>query len=372
MLVIVHNILAPYRVPLFNELGQSLGGQLTVVLTRDNYRKRRRWSVPWQDVSFRVEMLRTVGIARGERVFDLSFGVGQTLNRLSPNVVVIGGWDVTASWSSLHWCHRHAVPTVAWVESGGATGSFRGPLSSLARRRFLDSCGAALVSGDSAAAFVNLLRPGLPTTVVHNAIGLSTLHALSAPIARSALFVGELSQRKGVDVLLEALPGLLQHVESVVIVGDGQLRSAVADAARRLEKVHYLGYLEGQRLVDAFASAGVVVAPSRKDPAPLVASEALAAGRPLVLGPGVGNADDLRRLSPEAVSVMTAASASELIGSVSKVLGRVVTPAARAAFTPRSCAEAYLRGVEICRPESRRSGRPSPNDMQIGLRKGAP
>ena len=287
-------------------------------------------------------------------------------------MVVIGGWDVAASWSSLRWCHRHAVPTVAWVESGGATGSFRGPLSSLARRRFLDGCGAALVSGDSAAAFVNVLRPGLPTTVVHNAIGLSALHALPAPTARSALFVGELSQRKGVDVLLEALPGLLQHLESVTIVGDGQLRPAVTDAARRLEKVHYLGYSEGRRLVDAFASAGVVVAPSRKDPAPLVASEALAAGRPLVLGPGVGNADDLRRLSPQAVSVMPAASASELIGSVSKVLGRVVTPAARAAFTPRSCAEAYLRGVEICRPESRRSGRPPPSDMQIGLRKGGP
>ena len=92
------------------------------------------------------------------------------------------------------------------------------------------------------------------------------------------------------------------------------------------------------------------MAPSRKDPAPLVASEALAAGRPLVLGPGVGNADDLRRLSAEAVSVMTTASASELIGSVSKVLGRVVTPAARAAFTPRSCAEAFLKGTEIVLP----------------------
>ena len=372
MLVIVHNILAPYRVPLFNELGQSLDGQLAVVLTRDTHRKRRRWSVPWQDVSFQVEMLRTVGIAHGERVFDVSFGVGQTLDRLSPDVVVLGGWDLSASWSSLRWCHRHAVPTVAWVESGVGTGSFRGPLSSLARRRFLGGCGAALVSGDGAAAFVNQLRPGLPTTVVRNAIGLSALHALPAPTAQSALFVGELSQRKGVDVLLEALPGLLQHLESVVIVGDGQLRPAVADAARRLERVHYLGYLEGRRLVDAFASAGVVVAPSRKDPAPLVASEALAAGRPLVLGPGVGNADDLRRLSPEAVNVMATASASELIGSVSKVLGRVVTPAARAAFTPRSCAEAYLRGVEICRPESRRSGRPSPNGMQMGLREGGP
>jgi glycosyltransferase involved in cell wall biosynthesis len=347
MLVIVHNILAPYRVPLFNELAQSLDGQLAVVLSRDTHRKRRRWSVPWQDVSFQVEMLRTVGIAHGERVFDVSFGVRRMLDRLSPEVVVVGGWDLPASWSSLRWCHLSAVPAVAWVESGVATGSFRDPLSTLARRRFLDGCGAALVSGNAAAAFVNQLRPGLPTTVVHNAIGLSALHALPAPTARSALFVGELSQRKGVDVLLEALPGLLQHLESVVIVGDGQLRLAVADAARRLERVHYLGYLEGQRLADAFASAGAVVAPSRKDPAPLVASEALTAGRPLVLGPGVGNADDLRRLSPEAVSVMATASTSELIASVTKVLGHVVTPAARAAFTPGSCAEALLKGTRI-------------------------
>ncbi len=350
MLVIVHNILAPYRVPLFNKLGQSLDGQLAVVLSRDTHRKRRRWSVPWQDVSFQTELLRTLGIAHGERVFDASFGVSRTLDRLSPEVVVLGGWDLSASWSSLRWCHRRAVPAVAWVESGVVTGSFRDPLSSLARRRFLDGCSAALVSGDAAAAFVNQLRPGLPTTVVRNAIGLSALHALPAPTAVSALFVGELSQRKGVDVLLEALPGLLQHLERVVIVGDGQLRPAVADAAWRLERVHYLGYLEGPHLVNAFASAGVVVAPSRKDPAPLVASEALAAGRPLVLGPGVGNADDLRRLSPEAVNVMATASASELVGSVRKVLGRVVPPAARTAFTPSSCAEAFLKGTRVVLP----------------------
>ncbi len=336
--------------PLFNELGQSLGGQLAVVLTRDTHRKRRRWSVPWQDVSFQAEMLRTVGIAHGERVFDVSFGVSRTLDRLSPDMVVLGGWDLSASWSSQRWCHRRSVPTVAWVESGAGTGSFRGPLSSQARRRFLGGCGAAVVSGDAAAAFVSELRPGLPTTVVRNAIGLPALHALQAPTARSALFVGELSQRKGVDVLLEALPGLLQQLESVVIVGGGQLGPAVADAARRLGRVHYLGYLEGRPLIDAFASASVVVAPSRRDPAPLVASEALAAGRPLVLGPGVGNAGDLRRLSPEAVSVMTTASASDLITGVSKVLGRVVTPAARAAFTPRSCAEAFLKGIETVLP----------------------
>ena len=350
MLVIVHNILAPYRVPLFNEIGRSLDGQLAVVLTRDTHRKRRRWAVPWQDVSFQAELLRTVGIAHGERALDVSFGVRRTLDRLSPEVVVLGGWDLSASWSSLRWCHRRAVPAVAWVESGVATGSFRDPVSSHVRRRFLAGCSAALVSGDEAAAFVHQLRPGLPTTVVRNATGLNSLYALPAPTAKSALFVGELSQRKGVDILLDALPGLLKHLDQIVIVGDGQLRPAVVDAARRLDRVHYPGYLEGPRLVDAFASAGLVVVPSRKDPAPLVASEALAAGRPLVLGPGAGNASDLRRLSPAAVSVMATASAAELIASVTHVLGQQVAPAARAAFTPGVCAEAFLAGTQLAMP----------------------
>ena len=48
---------------------------------------------------------------------------------------------------------------------------------------------------------------------------------------------------------------------------------------------------------------------------------------------------------------MATASASELIGSVCKVLGHVVTPAARAAFTPSSCAEAFLNGTKIVLPE---------------------
>ena len=47
---------------------------------------------------------------------------------------------------------------------------------------------------------------------------------------------------------------------------------------------------------------------------------------------------------------MATVSASELIGSVCEVLGRVVTPAARSAFTSNSYAEAFLKGTEIVLP----------------------
>jgi hypothetical protein len=104
MLVIVDDILGPYRVSLFSELGQSRRGKLADVLTRDTHSKRHRCSVPWHEVSFQAEVTCAVGITHNERVFDVSFGSGRTL-------------------------------------------------SSLGRRRSLGGCGAALVSGDAAAAF---------------------------------------------------------------------------------------------------------------------------------------------------------------------------------------------------------------------------
>ena len=78
--------------------------------------------------------------------------------------------------------------------------------------------------------------------------------------------------------------------------------------------------------------------------------KSVATSRPLVLGQGVRNASDLLRISPEALSVMATASASERIGSVCKVLGRVVRSAARATFTRGSCAEPSLKGTEVVSP----------------------
>jgi hypothetical protein len=95
MLVIIGNILAPLRLSLFNELGQSRGGQLADVLTRATHRERHRWSVPWQEASFQAEMLCTVGIAHDERVFDVSFGAAGRSAR----------WHADGPWEAAAW-HR--------------------------------------------------------------------------------------------------------------------------------------------------------------------------------------------------------------------------------------------------------------------------
>jgi glycosyltransferase involved in cell wall biosynthesis len=93
------------------------------------------------------------------------------------------------------------------------------------------------------------------------------------------LYVGRLSAEKEVDRIkpvLAAIPGA-----RLALVGDGPHRQALekhfADTP-----THFVGYLQGQELASAFASADAFVFPSRTETLGLVLLEAMAAGCPVV------------------------------------------------------------------------------------------
>ncbi len=97
--------------------------------------------------------------------------------------------------------------------------------------------------------------------------------------------VARLEPQKGHCVLLDALPTVLAGFPSamLVCVGDGALRPSLEQQARRLgiaDSVRFVGYQ--RNAPDWLALADVVVLPSWYEGLPLVAVEALAAGRAFV------------------------------------------------------------------------------------------
>lgn len=97
-----------------------------------------------------------------------------------------------------------------------------------------------------------------------------------------ALFVGRLSEEKGIRTLLSAW-SQLRSGERLKIVGDGPLAREVKSAAAAMRTVEWLGSRSGDEVQELMGDATVLVFPSIcYEGFPLVLVEALAAGLPII------------------------------------------------------------------------------------------
>ncbi len=108
------------------------------------------------------------------------------------------------------------------------------------------------------------------------------------PLDPMVLYVGRLSTQKGPDLLLEAVPGILEYRgdAKIVFVGDGDMRSYLEHRAHQLGVAHAVRFLGAMAangdLINLFKSTDTVCVPSRNEPFGMVVLEAWAAGKPVV------------------------------------------------------------------------------------------
>jgi glycosyltransferase involved in cell wall biosynthesis len=134
------------------------------------------------------------------------------------------------------------------------------------------------------------------------------IDALSQPAARPEaldpaiqsgtyfLFIGRLTLRKGVDILLRAL-ARLPKVPTVrlVIAGDGDERFALEQLTQELgmaDQVRFIGRANGQAKTYLFQNALCIVVPSRSwEAMPLIVLESYAASKPIIASRHTGLAE---------------------------------------------------------------------------------
>lgn len=99
--------------------------------------------------------------------------------------------------------------------------------------------------------------------------------------------VGRLAPEKNTPFLIDAVAEFLNEHQDAefVVVGDGPDRNSMEEIFKErevLDRVHFLGFLEGQELVDAYSSFDVFVFTSHSETQGMVLAEAMAAGVPVV------------------------------------------------------------------------------------------
>lgn len=113
---------------------------------------------------------------------------------------------------------------------------------------------------------------------------------------RIILFVGRLVYEKGVQVLLEAMPSVLARVPGarLVIAGAGPMRGMLERRAAESgagHRISFWGFIDDETKSRLYEAADLCVFPSLYEPFGIVALEAMASRKPLVVSDTGGLAD---------------------------------------------------------------------------------
>jgi glycosyltransferase involved in cell wall biosynthesis len=312
-LVILTEIIAPYRIPVFNALARQAEIDLHVMFLSETDPSLREWRVYKEEIQFSYEVLASWRRRLGKYNALLNWGLGAALRRDSPDVILCGGYNYLASWQAMRCARRHGVPFLAWVESTSADLRGRHALVESLKRTFMRRCDGFVVPGKSSQQYVR--DYGVPEGKIFtapNAVDVEFFQGRSDEVraqpsehrrtlslpTRFFLFVGRLVPEKGVFDLLNAYGTLAPELRSeigLVFAGDGVARRELERraAAITLGAVHFAGFTQREQLPSYFGLAEMLVFPTHSDTWGLVVNEAMACGLPVIATSAAGCTADL-------------------------------------------------------------------------------
>jgi len=312
-IVIITEIIAPYRIPVFNALAQHDGVELHVIFLAENDPTEREWLVYKDEIHFSYQVLPSWRRRLGRHNFLLNWGAETALRRAQPDLVVCGGYNYVASWQSMAWARRNRVPFALWAESTTRDLRSGHALIELLKTNFLRRCDAFVVPGKSSTEYLrNYDVPEHAIFTAPNAVDTEffaqraglirtdpAMHRETLQLPpRFFLFSGRLVPEKGVFDLLRAYNALapeLREEMGLAFVGDGVARSALQKRAAAIQPgtIHFAGFAQRERLPAYYALADALVLPTHTDPWGLVVNEAMACGLPVISSDAAGCVADL-------------------------------------------------------------------------------
>ena len=153
---------------------------------------------------------------------------------------------------------------------------------------------ARIAVSNTAREFAHRYFPG-DYHVIPNGVDVTRFHPGAAPIERwhdpdrvNILFVGRLDPRKGVQLLLDSMPEVVERTRGrarLLLVGDSYLRlkyQASVPASMR-QHIHFVGHVPSHELPHWYATGDIFVSPATGNESfGIVLIEAMAAGRAVV------------------------------------------------------------------------------------------
>lgn len=377
-LVVLSNIPTPYNDRFFSVLSARSDVDLTVIYCAESERNRH-WPMQHRK-GYSYHILRN--FSAGRLYFNPR--IVRLLPKLNPDVLIVSGSYVTPTfWMATRWARKTGTPWVYWGES--LKEAPRGGFAQLLRTRarlLLSKADLTLAIGTRAVE--SYVANGAQRSRVIPVEYYADVDQFSLSAAQQAsvrepgrrnlglegftfLFVGQLIERKGVDLLIQALVSTSNA--SCVIVGAGPEREALEELAVRLklsDRVRFLGSVDPQELPNIFALADALVVPSRYEGWGVVVAEGMAAGLPVVASDMTNAAHDL--IESDVTGLIfennDPISLSECLGQLAKSPEEAQRMGARGSIAirghaPQVGSDRFMQALSQVRPKNVQSAPPT-------------
>lgn len=296
---IITNIPAPYRVDFFDYLQKNYTQyQFTIIYSSKN-EDNRKWEIDQNKMCNSIFLeSKTIKIKKrfDNYYLHIPMGVSKVLNKVKPDVVVGSEYNPTII-QALFYCKRKRIPFVSWTDGTLFSERNRNFVQKFLRRFVVSSADSYI--GSSTKSKEAQIYYGADESKCHiSYLAVDVEKYIQKPQALGAgkiLCVGSLIERKGVDLLLDALAKVKCNY-SLYLAGEGAEKENLQKKTVNLnisDKVHFLGQLNREALLEHYADSDLFVFPTREDCFALVILEAICSRLPVICSKYADGAYDL-------------------------------------------------------------------------------
>lgn len=297
--MIITNIPSPYRVDFFYYLQENVKKYDFYVIYSSPFNKTRKWHVDESRIQNSV-YLKSKRIKIKKRYDELDYiipyGVSKALDELKPDVVVAMEYNPTVLLA-MHWCRKHKVKYISWTDGTlYAERNLKKP--HMWARKYIISRADAFIGSSSASKDTQIAYGASKDKCFISYLTVDIDKYLTVKESygsKKMVYVGSLIQRKGLDLLINAMTKTDKDIK-LVIVGTGREKAILEEQAEKCgvaDRIEYRGFLEGEQLKACYEECDAFVLPTREDCYGLVILESMCASLPVISSKYADGAADL-------------------------------------------------------------------------------
>ena len=334
---LIHNIISPYRVPLFEGLSEHPSIDLFVYFCAKTH-KERKWDILESD-RYKYEILSGITLEIFGIKYHINPSIISKLIKGKYDVVIIGGNTDFTTQAAFIISKLLKTPTILWSEGIESAQSLLGKVISPLTKYIVRNVDAVVVAGTMSRDF-NIKNGArqekifIAPNIVDNEMFIKQSlkskkekerfkQELNIQNKKIILFVGQLIKRKGVEYLLKAYKKIKNDYDDVclVVIGDGVLKNELEDICikEHIKDVRFTGWVSEEQKIIYYSIADLFVLPTLEDVWGLVINEAMCCGLPVISTKAAGCAQDMI-IPGENGFIVDAANIDQLYSSMKKII----------------------------------------------------